>query len=57
MLTGKLLYVLLDAASPGCEGKAGREVAFCLHGEAEGRAGRSLQAREEEVLDEFAQPG
>lgn len=56
MLTGKLLYVLLDAASPGCEGEAGREVAFCLHGEAEGRAGRSLQAREE-VLDEFAQPG
>jgi len=51
------MCVLLDAASPSCERKAGREAAFCFPGEAEGRAGRSLQAREEEVLDEFARPG
>ncbi|CAD6248503.1 unnamed protein product [Miscanthus lutarioriparius] len=56
VLTGKLLRVLLDAASPSCERKAGREAAFRFHGEAEGRAGRSLQAGEE-VLDEFARPG
>ena len=54
VLTGKLLRVPLDAASPSCERKAGREAAFRFHGEAEGCAGRSLQAGEEAVVDESA---
>lgn len=56
-LTGKLLCVSLDAASPGCEREAGREAAFCFHGEAEGRAGKSLSTGEVANLDESAWPG
>lgn len=54
VLTGKLLRVSLDAASPGIEREAGREAAFHFHGEAAGRGGKSLQAGEEAVVDESA---
>ena len=54
VLTGKLLRVPLDAASPSIEKEAGREAAFHFHGEAAGRDGKSLQAGEEAVVDESA---
>ena len=54
VLTGKLLCVWLDAASPGIEREAGRKAAFHFPGEAVGRGGKSLQAGEEAVVDESA---
>ena len=56
-LTGKLLRVLLDAASSGCEWEAEREAAFRFHYGAEGPAGKSLPTGEDEAVDECARPG